>query len=91
MHLLAIVSHRHLRYASGLLHLILFASTLALLRAGKSYRLVFGAQALLLATAAARPGISRYYVAVTWATLPALVTYVRSGASPVWEKAAGSR
>jgi cellulose synthase/poly-beta-1,6-N-acetylglucosamine synthase-like glycosyltransferase len=90
-HLLAILSHRHLRYASGLLHLLLLTSSVALLRAGHVYRLVFGAQALLLATAAARPGISRYYVAVTWATLPALVTYVRSGVSPVWEKAAGSR
>lgn len=90
-HRFAILSHRHLRYGSGLLHLILLASSTALLRAGPVYRLAFGAQALLFAAAAARPGLSRYYVVVTWATLPALITYARSGVSPVWEKAAGSR
>ena len=48
------------------------------------------AQVLLL-LAAARPGIARYYVVVTWATVPALINYLRAGVSPVWEKAEGSR
>jgi cellulose synthase/poly-beta-1,6-N-acetylglucosamine synthase-like glycosyltransferase len=90
-HLLAILSHRHLRYASGLLHLLLLASSLALLRAGPVYRAAFAAQVLLVITAAARPGIARYYVVVTWATVPSLIRYGRLGVSPVWEKAEGSR
>jgi hypothetical protein len=90
-HALAIVSHRHLRYASGLLHLLLLASSLALVRSGRIYRIALGAQIALLATAAARSGIARYYVLVTWATVPALINYLRAGVSPVWEKAEGTR
>ena len=90
-YLLAIVSHRHLRYASGMLHLILLASSIALVRAGLVYQVALGAQLALLAAAVARPGIARYYVLVTWATVPSLVNYLRAGVSPVWEKAAGSR
>lgn len=90
-YLLAIVSHRHLRYASGILHLILLASSIALVRAGLVYQVVLGAQLALLAAAVARPGIARYYVLVTWATVPSLLNYLRAGVSPVWEKAAGTR
>jgi cellulose synthase/poly-beta-1,6-N-acetylglucosamine synthase-like glycosyltransferase len=90
MHVLALVSHRHLRYASGPLHLVLLASSARLLGAGRIYRSAFAAHAALL-LAALRPGIARYYVVVTWATVPALVNYFRAGVSPVWEKAAGSR
>ena len=39
---LALVSHRHLRYASGLLHLILLASSLALLGHGAVYAVFLG-------------------------------------------------
>jgi cellulose synthase/poly-beta-1,6-N-acetylglucosamine synthase-like glycosyltransferase len=88
---LAIVSHRHLRYASGMLHLLLLASSLALVRASRPYRFALAAQIALLAAAAARSGIARYYVLVTWATVPALVNYLRAGVSPVWEKAEGTR
>ena len=90
LHRFEIVSHRHLRYGSGALHLALLASSIALVREGRVYRAALGAQALLL-LAAARPGIARYYVVVTWATVPALVKYFRVGVSPVWEKAEGSR
>jgi cellulose synthase/poly-beta-1,6-N-acetylglucosamine synthase-like glycosyltransferase len=86
----ALISHRHLRYASGLLHLLLLASSFGLRRSGRVYRAALAAQLALLA-AAARPGIPRYYLLVTWATLPALVRYVREGVSPVWDKAAGTR
>ena len=86
-----LVSHRHLRYASGLLHALLLASSVVLSRRGRSYRVTLGAQVALLATAAARPGVARYYVLVTWATVPALRNYLRAGVSPVWEKAIGTR
>ena len=90
MHMLELVSHRHLRYASGLLHLVLLGSSARLLPAGRVYRAAFTAQAALL-LGALRPGIARYYVVVTWATVPALLNYLRAGVSPVWEKAEGSR
>ena len=88
---LELVSHRHLRYASGGLHLLLLASSIVLVRAAPVYRAALAAQIALLAAALARSGIARYYVLVTWATLPALVNYLRAGVSPVWEKAEGTR
>ena len=91
MHMFEIVSHRHLRYGSGALHLVLLASSIALARRGRVYSVALGAQILLLLAASARPGIARYYVVVTWATVPAFVNYLRAGVSPVWEKAEGSR
>jgi hypothetical protein len=90
-YLLEILSHRHLRYATGFLHLVLLGSSLALVRAGLVYQIVLAAQLALLAAAAARPGIARYYVLVTWATVVSLVNYLRSGVPPVWEKAEGTR
>ncbi len=86
-----IVSHRHLRYASGLLHLILLVSSIALIPAGLVYRTVLGAQVALFSAALARSGIARYYVLVTWATVPSLINYLRAGVSPFWEKVEGTR
>ena len=91
LYLAEIVSHRHLRYASGLLHVAALAANAALLGEGSLYRALFGAQVGFLAVAALRPGLPRYYVLVTWATLVALVGYLRSGVPVVWEKAAGTR
>jgi cellulose synthase/poly-beta-1,6-N-acetylglucosamine synthase-like glycosyltransferase len=88
---LAIVSHRHLRYASGMLHVVLLASSIALVRAGLVYQVALGAQLALLAAAVAGRGLARYYVLVTWATVPSLINYLRAGVSPVWEKAEGTR
>jgi len=90
-YLVAILSHRHLRYASGLLHLMLLASSIALVSAGLVYQAALAAQVALLVAAAAGVGIARYYVLVTCATATSLVNYLRAGASPVWEKAEGSR
>jgi cellulose synthase/poly-beta-1,6-N-acetylglucosamine synthase-like glycosyltransferase len=90
-YLVQLVSHRHLRYASGILHVVLLASSVALARAGSAYRVTLAGQLALLAAAGMRSGIARYYVLVTWATVPALVNYLRSGVPPVWEKAAGTR
>ncbi|HZU20788.1 MAG TPA: glycosyltransferase family 2 protein [Gaiellaceae bacterium] len=88
---LEIVSHRHLRYASGALHVVLLGSSLALVAQGVVYDVVLGAQLALLAAAAAGVGIARYYVLVTWATLVALWNYLRRGVPPTWEAAEGTR
>jgi cellulose synthase/poly-beta-1,6-N-acetylglucosamine synthase-like glycosyltransferase len=81
---LALVSHRHLRYASGLLHLILLGSTIALLSQGAVYAVVLGLQLGLLAAALAGVGIARYYVLITWATVVALWNYLRRGVPATW-------
>ena len=90
-YLIQLVSHRYLRYATGLLHVTALAASLALVRSGPVYRTALGVQLSLLGLAAARAGIARYYVLVTWATVPALVNYLRAGVPAVWEKAAGTR
>jgi cellulose synthase/poly-beta-1,6-N-acetylglucosamine synthase-like glycosyltransferase len=90
-YLLALVSHRHLRYASGLLHLVLLVTSLALVTQGWFYDLVLAAQVLLVAAAAAGVGIARYYVLVTWATVVALWNYLRRGVPATWQPAEGTR
>jgi cellulose synthase/poly-beta-1,6-N-acetylglucosamine synthase-like glycosyltransferase len=90
-YLLEILSHRHLRYASGLLHLVLLGSSIALVRDGLVYQVALGAQLLLLLAAALGVGIARYYVLVTWATVVSLVRYLRFGVPAVWAKAEGTR
>jgi cellulose synthase/poly-beta-1,6-N-acetylglucosamine synthase-like glycosyltransferase len=88
---LAIVSHRHLRYGSGILHIVLLATSLLLVAEGWVYDVVLGAQIVLLAAAAFGVGIARYYVLVTWATLVALANYLRRGVPATWEAAEGTR
>jgi glycosyltransferase involved in cell wall biosynthesis len=87
-YLVKILSHRHLRYGSGLLHLALLTTSLA---PGRIARAALAGQLAFLATAAARPGLPRYYTLVTWATVVALRNYLRSGVPAVWEKAEGTR
>ena len=83
-YLLALISHRHLRYASGLLHLILLGSSIALLGRGAVYAVLLGLQLGLLAAALAGVGIARYYVLITWATVVALLNYLRRGVPATW-------
>jgi cellulose synthase/poly-beta-1,6-N-acetylglucosamine synthase-like glycosyltransferase len=83
-YLLALISHRHLRYASGLLHLILLTSSIALLGHGTVYAVLLGLQLGLLAAALAGVGIARYYVLITWATVVALWNYLRRGVPATW-------
>ena len=66
---LQLVSHRHLRYGSGLLHLVLLATSIALVREGWLYdaRARRAGRCSSLA-AIVGVGIARYYVLVTWAT-----------------------
>ena len=94
-----LVSHRVLRYGSGLLHLALLGASLALAREGGVYRKAHAAQLALLGLAAAGrarapvPGaaLAYYYVLVTTATVTALVRYLRDGVPAVWETAEGTR
>jgi len=86
-----VVSHRHLRYGSGVAHVVLLGSSLALARRGGIYRAALLGQLAFLGVAAARPGLPRYYTLVTWATTKALWNYARQGVPAVWEKAEGTR
>jgi glycosyltransferase involved in cell wall biosynthesis len=86
-----IVSHRLLRYGSGLLHLALLGSSFALAPRGRVYAVALLGQVAFLGAAAARPGLPRYYTLVTWATVEALVGYLRRGVPAVWTKAEGTR
>jgi cellulose synthase/poly-beta-1,6-N-acetylglucosamine synthase-like glycosyltransferase len=82
---LQIVSHRLLRYGSGILHVVLLATSIALVAHGWIYDVVLAAQLALFAAAAVGVGIARYYVLVSWATLVALVNYLRRGVPANWE------
>jgi cellulose synthase/poly-beta-1,6-N-acetylglucosamine synthase-like glycosyltransferase len=90
-YLIEVISHRLLRYGSGLLHLVLLATSVALVGEGLIYQLALAAQLLLLVAAAAGVGIARYYVLVTWATVVALWNYLRRGVPATWEAAEGTR
>jgi cellulose synthase/poly-beta-1,6-N-acetylglucosamine synthase-like glycosyltransferase len=91
LYLVEIISHRHLRYASGLLHLVLLATSIALVGHGVVYAVALGLQLGVLAAALVGVGLPRYYVLVTGATLAALWNYVRRGVPSTWEAAAGTR
>jgi cellulose synthase/poly-beta-1,6-N-acetylglucosamine synthase-like glycosyltransferase len=90
-YLVELISHRHLRYASGLLHLVLLGTSIALASHGWVYAVVLALQLLLLAAAAAGVGIARYYVLVTWATVVALWNYLRRGVPATWAAPEGTR
>lgn len=94
-----LVSHRLLRYASGILHLVLLASSLVLVGEGWLYQAALAAQLLWLVLAAAGrlrlpipgAGLAYYYLVVTWATLAGLVRYARFGPPLLWERIEGTR
>ncbi len=88
---LQIFSHRLLRYGSGLLHLVLLASSIALVGQGWPYVVALVGQVALLAAAAVGVGIARYYVLVSFATVVALWNYLRRGVPATWEVAEGTR
>jgi glycosyltransferase involved in cell wall biosynthesis len=99
LYLAELVSHRVLRYSSGLLHLALLFSNVALVGRGRLYRRFLGLQLGGLALAGAGrlrlplPGarVAYYYYLVTKATLAGLVRSLRSGTPQMWEKAKGTR
>ena len=99
LYLVELLSHRLLRYASGLLHVVLLVASVALVRRGLVYELALSAQLAWLVLAAAGrfrlpipgAGVAYYYLLVTWAPLAALARYARFGVPAVWEKAEGTR
>ncbi len=93
-----IASHRGLRYASPVLHLVALGSNLALLDAGPVYAFTLAAQLLLLVAAALagavpiRPfRLARYYVLVTASIAAGFWDRLRHGTPGAWEKAEGTR
>jgi cellulose synthase/poly-beta-1,6-N-acetylglucosamine synthase-like glycosyltransferase len=91
LYLVEVISHRHLRYGSGLLHLVLLGSSAALVTEGPVYQVALGAQLGLFGAAALGVGVARYYVLVTWATVVSLWNYLRRGVPTTWEAAEGTR
>jgi cellulose synthase/poly-beta-1,6-N-acetylglucosamine synthase-like glycosyltransferase len=91
LYLVEILSHRFLRYASGVLHLVLLVSSFALVTHGWIYDLVLAGQVLLFSGAAAGVGIARYYTLVSLATVVSLWNYLRRGVPATWEAAEGTR
>jgi cellulose synthase/poly-beta-1,6-N-acetylglucosamine synthase-like glycosyltransferase len=87
-YLVSILSHRVLRYASGVLHVMLLATSVVLAPEGWPYALALLAQLALFAAFAAKVPIARYYVYVTWATAQALWNYLRRGVHAAWDPAA---
>jgi glycosyltransferase involved in cell wall biosynthesis len=99
LYLFELVSHRVLRYSSGLAHLALLLSNVALLGRAPFYRRFLALQLGALGLAAAGrarlrvPGarLAYYYFVVTKATVAGLVRYLRSGTPQTWDKAKGTR
>ena len=101
-YLLAILSHRHARYLTGVFHigaLVLNIDLVARHPGASLYWLTLAVQLGALALALAGKarlkvplaGLAWYYTLVSWATTKALINYLRRGVPPVWEKAAGTR
>jgi hypothetical protein len=98
LYALFVASHRLLRYATPLLHVLAALATLALLRRGRVYVAAAAAQAALLAAAAAgarvpaRPLLlARYYVLTTASIAAGLYDHLRHGTPAGWEAAEGTR
>jgi len=99
LYALELVSHRVLRYSTGLLHIGLLVSNVALLARAPFYRRFLALQLAGLGLAVAGrarlpvPGarLAYYYYVVTKATVGALVSYLRSGTPQTWDKAKGTR
>jgi cellulose synthase/poly-beta-1,6-N-acetylglucosamine synthase-like glycosyltransferase len=94
-----LVSHRVLRYGSGVLHLVLLGSSATLAGESPFYTIAFLGQLgfLGLAYAGRRrldvpgAGLAYYYLLTTAATVDALVRYLRGGSPATWAKAEGTR
>jgi cellulose synthase/poly-beta-1,6-N-acetylglucosamine synthase-like glycosyltransferase len=93
-----IASHRVLRYASPLLHLVALAANVALVGESALYVATLACQLALLAAAALagrfplRPfRLARYYVLTTASIAAGLWDRIRLGTPGAWEKAEGTR
>jgi hypothetical protein len=93
-----LISHRLLRYLTPFLHLVVFATNLALLGEGPVYVLALGFQVALIAAALlggrlrlAPLRIARYYALTTASIALGLWDRLRQGSPGAWEKAPGTR
>jgi cellulose synthase/poly-beta-1,6-N-acetylglucosamine synthase-like glycosyltransferase len=93
-----IASHRLLRYATPLLHVLALATNVALLGGGWVYTATLAAQLALIAAALlgralplAPLRIARYYVMTTASIALGLWDRMRHGAPSAWSKAEGTR
>jgi cellulose synthase/poly-beta-1,6-N-acetylglucosamine synthase-like glycosyltransferase len=88
-----VVSHRLLRYASGLLHLLLLTLSIVLVAMGGGlvYEIVLATQLAALIGAAIGLSLPRYYLLITWATVVSLRNYLRRGVPATWSAAEGTR
>jgi cellulose synthase/poly-beta-1,6-N-acetylglucosamine synthase-like glycosyltransferase len=99
LYLAELVSHRVLRYGSGVLHLVLLGTSVVLASEGPAYRTALAGQLGFLALALAGrkrlpvpgAGLAYYYLLTTVATVDALVRYLREGSPATWDKTAGTR
>jgi cellulose synthase/poly-beta-1,6-N-acetylglucosamine synthase-like glycosyltransferase len=98
LYALMIVSHRVLRYATPLLHLVALGTSIALIRHGPVYVVAVGVQgavlvgALLAGIVPLRPLLlARYYVLTTASLAAGLWDWLRHGTPAVWEPAEGAR
>ncbi len=99
LYLAQLVSHRVLRYSTGILHIALLVSNLMLVTRARFYRLFLVLQLVDFGLAAAGkarlpiPGarLAYYYYVVTKSTIAALIGYLRSGTPQTWDKAKGTR
>jgi hypothetical protein len=97
--LVEIVSHRLLRYLSGVLHVTAFVCAAVLAPGSVVYAVALGVQIAWLGLALCGrlrwpvplAGLAYYYLLITWATLAGLVRYLRVGVPVVWEQAEGTR
>jgi hypothetical protein len=97
LYALMVLSHRVLRYATPLLHVVAALATLVLIARGRA-RLAATAQAALLAGAAAggrvrsRPLLlARYYVLKTASLAAGLYDHLRHGTEAGWDTPEGTR
>jgi cellulose synthase/poly-beta-1,6-N-acetylglucosamine synthase-like glycosyltransferase len=87
-YLVSVLSHRVLRYGSGVLHLLLLAASIALAGEGWPYQAALAGQVALVVAAAAGQPVARYYTLVSWATVQGLANYLRRGVPAAWDPAA---
>jgi hypothetical protein len=92
-----IYSHRAIRYASPMLHVLALLSNLALIGRGRIYRIGLAAQ-LLAAVSALLPEpplrimrLLRYYALSTASIALGTRDRLRDGAPAAWEKSEGTR
>jgi cellulose synthase/poly-beta-1,6-N-acetylglucosamine synthase-like glycosyltransferase len=98
LYALMIFSHRILRYASALLHVIALLANIALIGHGWFYIVTLAAQLVLIAAALLAPVmpakpmlVARYYVLTTASLAAGLWDWLAHGTQAGWEPAEGTR